>query len=243
VLATRASVTTVQSGLIRTLLVEDDDRLATLTAGYLERHNVLVTCVSDGTRGLGEALKNRYDVILLDIMLPGLDGLEICREIRARSNVPIIMLTARGEEPDRVLGLEFGADDYVAKPFSSRELLARIRAQARRARGEVGPVQRHILVGPLKLDCGCLEASVEGRSLGLTPFEFAILRALAENAGRVLSRERLMELAGNAEEAFDRVIDVHISRVRQKLGDDPKNPQFLKTIRGAGYLFVRPGHS
>ncbi len=221
------------------LLVEDDARLAALTREYLESHGVVVEVAADGKQGLSEALRRRHDVVLLDLMLPGLPGLEVCREIRARSDVPIIVLTARGEEADRVMGLETGADDYLAKPFAPRELLARIRAVTRRARGQAGPVQRQVAVGHLRIDPGARRATLRGKELALTGYEFALLRALAERAGRVLSREQLMELArGTAEEAFDRSIDVHVSRLRAKLGDDPKRPRLLKTVRGAGYVLA-----
>lgn len=230
--------------LIRVLLIEDDERLAQLTARYLEAHRVAVTHVADGDAGLTEAVRHEYDAILLDVMLPGRDGVQVCQEIRAHRDVPIIMLTARGEEADRVLGLEAGADDYITKPFSSRELLARIRAQVRRGRGQVGPMNRPLRVGPLYLDPGSLQASVHGKALQLSAYEFTLLRVLAERAGQVLSRERLLDLAkGNAEESFDRSIDGHISRLRQKLGDDPKNPRLLKTVRGAGYLLAGWGNT
>ncbi len=178
-------------------------------------------------------------MVLLDLMLPGMDGLEVCRELRARSDVPMIMLTARGEEADRVMGLELGADDYLAKPFSPRELLARMRALLRRARGQVGPSTRPIHTGPLSLEPSSRRATLDGKELNLTGYEFALLRVLAERAGRVLTREQLLELAkGTAEESFDRSIDVHISRLRQKLGDDAKHPRLLKTVRGVGYLLA-----
>lgn len=227
---------------ITALLVEDDDRLARLLTDYLGGHGVIVSREADGERGLREALARRWDVVLLDLMLPGRSGLEICRELRTRSDVPVIILTARGEEADRVLGLELGADDYLAKPFSPRELLARIRAQVRRARGQVGPSSRTIEVGPLRIDPSAHAATLAGRELELTGYEFTLLRVLAERAGRVLSREQLLDLArGNAEEAFDRSIDVHVSRLRQKLGDDARHPRWLKTVRGVGYLFSAPG--
>jgi two-component system OmpR family response regulator len=221
------------------LLVEDDARLAALTADYLSGHEVAVTHSSDGRRGLEEALRHRYDVVLLDLMLPGKDGLEVCRELRSRSDVPIIVLTARGEEADRVMGLELGADDYLAKPFSPRELLARMRAVVRRARGKSGPAVEVVRVGQLVVDPGARRATLSGREVHLTGYEFALLHALAARAGRVLTREQLIELAGgSAEEAFDRSIDVHVSRLRHKLGDDPKRPCLLKTVRGAGYLLA-----
>jgi DNA-binding response OmpR family regulator len=221
------------------LLVEDDLRLASLTREYLEGHGVAVHHVADGRRGLAEALTGRFDVVLLDLMLPGKDGLEVCKEVRARSDVPVIVLTARGEEADRVMGLELGADDYLAKPFSPRELLARIRAVTRRAKGRTGPPRGAVRVGGLTVDPAAMRATLDGRELPLTAYEFALLEALARRAGRVLSREQLMELArGSAEEAFDRSIDVHVSRLRQKLGDDPKRPRLIKTVRGSGYVLA-----
>lgn len=229
----------MEDALIHVLLVEDDARLAGLTATYLERNQVVVTHAADGRAGLSEALAHRYDAVLLDLMLPEMDGVEVCRRIRDRSDVPILMLTARGEEADRVMGLEIGADDYIPKPYSPRELLARIRAAVRRARGRAGPSDTPIHIGELTLDPGRLEATLAGAPLDLTPYEFALLKVLAEAAGRVLSREQLMERArGNAEEAFDRSIDVHISRLRHKLGDDPRRPARIRTVRGVGYQYM-----
>jgi len=228
--------------VLTALLVEDDARLAALTRDYLESHGIVVELASDGRRGLAEALARRHDVVLLDLMLPEKHGLEVCRELRARSDVPIIVLTARGEEADRVMGLELGADDYLAKPFSPRELLARIRAVVRRARGQAGPSLQVVRVGPLVLDPAARMARLGDRELQLTGYEFALLKALAERAGRVLTREQLMDLAkGSADESFDRSIDVHVSRLRHKLGDDPRHPQWIKTIRGTGYLLAQGG--
>jgi DNA-binding response OmpR family regulator len=225
--------------LIHILLVEDDARLAALTREYLERHGVAVGSEADGERGLRAALAQRFDAVLLDLMLPGLGGLEVCRRIRERSDVPIIMVTARTEEADRVMGLESGADDYLPKPFSPRELLARVRAVVRRSRGRAGPAQRPVDTGGLHLDPGSRRATLDGRPLELTGYEFALLYALADRAGQVLGRERLMELAtGSAEEAFDRSIDVHVSRLRQKLGDDARAPRRIRTVRGLGYLYA-----
>ena len=221
------------------LLVEDDQRLARLTTQYLSGHGVAVTHVADGARGLEEARRRRFDVVLLDLMLPGMDGLSVCRKLRERSDVPILVLTARGEEPDRVLGLELGADYYIPKPFSARELLARIRAAVRRARGQAGPMDAVLRVGSLVVDPGSRRAALDGHALRLTGYEFDLLRVLASHAGRVISRERLMELSrGSAEDAFDRSIDGHVSRLRQKLGDDSRHPRWLKTVRGAGYVLV-----
>ncbi|HKA91468.1 MAG TPA: response regulator transcription factor [Haliangiales bacterium] len=221
------------------LLVEDDPRIAELTSTYLQRHGIVVTSVADGRRGLREALHGRFDVVLLDLTLPDRDGLDVCRELRAASSVPIIVITARGEEADRVMGLELGADDYVPKPFSARELLARIRAVVRRATGRAGPATDIIRVGDLALDPGARRATLQGHELALTSYEFSLLYALASRAGRVLSREQIIELAGrNPEESFDRSIDVHISRLRQKLGDNPRHPRVLKTVRGVGYILT-----
>ena len=224
---------------ITVLYVEDDERLARLTASYLESHGVKVTIVSSGLDAVQEALRVRPDVVLLDLMLPGIDGLEVCRRLRARLDTPIVIVTAHGDEPDRVVGLEGGADDYVVKPFSSRELLARVRAQARRARGRVGPANQAIVVGELRIDPAAMQVTLANRAVGLTTYEFALLRALAERAGQVLTREQLMDLAkGSSEEAFDRSIDVHVSHLRQKLGDDSRNPRLLKTVRGVGYMLA-----
>ena len=224
---------------IKVLLVEDDTRLAQLTARYLESHGVVVTVTHDGIEGQAEALRRQYDCIVLDLMLPGRDGLEVTRELRARTDVPILMVTARAEEADRVLGLEVGADDYVTKPFSPRELLARIRATVRRVRGQAGPQQQTIQVGELVLDPQRMTVTLEGKPIDVTAYEFSILRALAQRPGRVLSREQLLDLAkGSAELSFDRSIDVHVSRLRAKLGDDSRSPKILKTVRGVGYLLA-----
>jgi DNA-binding response OmpR family regulator len=221
--------------------IEDDQKLARLTAKYLEGHGVRVTLAADAREGLASVLRERPDVILLDLMLPGTDGLELCRQLRARVDTPILMVTARGEEADRVMGLEGGADDYIAKPFSSRELLARIRAHARRARGKVGPAVGLVSVGTMVIDPAGRRVTVGGVELTLTTYEFDLLRALAERAGRVLTREQLVDLVrGSPDEAFERSIDVHVSHLRKKLGDDPRNPRILRTVRGVGYLFTAP---
>ncbi|QSQ11411.1 response regulator transcription factor [Myxococcus landrumensis] len=223
------------------LLIEDDSHLARLTAEYLERYGVRTCIARDGELGLQEASRRSFDAILIDIMLPRKDGLTVCRELRARSAVPILMLTARGEEADRVMGLELGADDYLAKPFSSRELLARIQALVRRSRGHLGPSREVLRVGELTLDRAAMKATLKGQALPLTQHEFALLLGLAERAGRVLSREQLLELAkhGGVDGPVDRAIDVHVSRLRQKLGDDARHPRLLKTVRGVGYVLER----
>ena len=237
------AVTVPDAGIL-VLYVEDDDRLAQLTAKYLESHGVRVVVVSNGLEAVGQAVRLRPDVVLLDLMLPGIDGLEVCRRLRSRLDTPVLMVTAHGDETDRVVGLEGGADDYIVKPFSSRELLARIRAQARRARGRAGPSGQAVVVGALRIEPQAMQATLEGRPIQLTTYEFALLRALAHRAGHVLSREQLIDLVrGSAEEAFDRSIDVHISHLRQKLGDDPRSPRLLKTVRGVGYMLAGAGAS
>ena len=234
-----SSVTDTSLASIKVLLVEDDERLAQLTARYLESHGVLVTIAATGVEGQAEALRRQYDCLVLDVMLPGRDGIEVTRALRARTDVPIVMVTARTEEADRVLGLEVGADDYVTKPFSPRELLARIRATVRRVRGQAGPTQQTVQVGGLVLDPQKMTVTLDGNPVEVTAYEFSILRALAQRPGRVLSREQLLDLAkGSAELSFDRSIDVHVSRLRAKLGDDSRNPKILKTVRGAGYLLA-----
>jgi DNA-binding response OmpR family regulator len=220
------------------LFIEDDERLARFTIEYLNKHGASVTHFTDGKRGLQEALLRRHDAVILDLMLPMMDGISLCRELRKHSDVPVLIVTARTEESERVQGLELGADDYISKPFSPRELLARIRAAVRRARGLVGP-QSVLRAGPLELSTQSLTATLHGKALDLTTYEFEILRVLAERKGQVLERERILELAkGNAEDAFDRSIDVRISRLRQKLGDDPRHPVILRTIRGIGYMLA-----
>jgi two-component system, OmpR family, response regulator len=229
----------MEPSTLHVLLVEDDAKLARLTRDYLEQHGLRVTHVADGPAAIRSGRQPDIDAIILDVMLPGVDGFEVCRELRKTTHVPIIAVTARVDIADRVLGLELGADDYVTKPFSARELLARIHAITRRAQGRAGPPAREIRVGGLVLDCEGLTAALNGEPLSLTSYEFALLRVFAEHPGRVLSRERLLELAkGNADEAFDRSIDVRVSRLRQKLGDDSRHPRLLKTIRGSGYVLA-----
>jgi len=230
-----------ESEPIAVLYIEDDARLARLTARYLESHGLRVLLSGDARDGIAAVIRERPDVILLDLMLPGADGLEACHELRSRVDTPIIMVTARGEEVDRVMGLEGGADDYIAKPFSSRELLARVRAQARRARGHAGPATGALRVGALALAGASRQATLDGKDLVLTTYEFSLLRVLAERAGRVLTREQIIDLVrGSPDEVFDRSIDVHISHLRHKLGDDPRNPRGLKTVRGVGYMLATP---
>ncbi len=224
---------------LHVLLVEDDAKLARLTRDYLEQQGLRVTHVADGQTAIRAGLAPDIDVVVLDLMLPSVDGFEVCRALRRESHVPIIAVTARVDVADRVLGLELGADDYVTKPFVARELLARIHAVTRRAQGRAGPPAQKLRVGRLVLDLQGMSATLDGQPLSLTSYEFALLRVFAEHPGRVLARERLLELAkGNADDAFDRSIDVRVSRLRQKLGDDSRHPVLLKTIRGSGYVLT-----
>ncbi|WP_437806479.1 response regulator transcription factor [Sorangium sp. So ce1078] len=231
---------TAERGTASIVYIEDDEKLAQLTARYLESHDIRVTLATEAREGIACVLRERPDVVLLDLMLPELDGFEVCQQLRARVDTPIIMVTARGEEADRVMGLEGGADDYIAKPFSARELLARIRAQARRARGLAGLAsERRLVAGSLTIDPTARRATLGGAELSLTTYEFDLLHALAGRAGRVLTREQLVDLVrGSADDAFDRSIDVHISHLRKKLGDEPRSPRIIKTVRGIGYLFA-----
>ena len=231
------------------LLVDDDARLASLVSEYLGRNEIEVTVAPDGERGLSLAAKSRFDVVLLDIMLPGIDGLEVCRRLRAggESAVPVIMLTAKGDDVDKIVGLELGADDYLAKPFNPRELLARIRAVLRRASGVAaggsgaGERQR-FKTGELEIDFAAREVMVGGTRQVLTHFEFELLTLLAKAAGRVLSRDHLLDaLKGEEYETFDRSIDVHVSKLRGKLEPNPKEPRYIKTVRGVGYVLARDG--
>jgi DNA-binding response OmpR family regulator len=227
----------------RVLLIDDDVRLFELLKSYLEQNGFAVTCAADGPAGLTALSTGLFDAVLLDVMMPGMDGLEVMKRIRARGNrVPVLMLTAKGDETDRVVGLELGADDYVAKPFSPRELLARMRAVLRRSSPADAGASDLIKVGEVAIDVSARQASLEGRAVDLTGVEFDILVALARRAGRVVPREALLSEAGRADVSVsDRTVDVHISHLRQKLGDDPKAPKRIKTVRGVGYVFAKDG--
>jgi two-component system phosphate regulon response regulator OmpR len=222
----------------RILIIEDDERLAAMLAEYLGAAGLEVAACRDGASGLAHAARGGVDAVILDVMLPDLDGFEVCRRVRAGSDVPILMLTARGEETDRIVGLELGADDYLSKPFSPRELLARLRAiLRRRARPAPGAC---LTIGRLEIDRDARSVKLAGEPRSLTGHQFELLWALAQHAGRVLSREQLMELVrGESLEAFDRSIDVHISRIRAAIEDDPAQPRRVLTVRGAGYVFAR----
>jgi len=220
------------------LLIEDDRRLAEMVSEYLGEAGFRVAVAAAGRAGLERLTREPYDALVLDLMLPDMDGLELCRQLRATSDTPVLMLTARGDAMDRVVGLEVGADDYLPKPFEPRELLARLRAILRR-RGRAGPSST-LRFGRLEIDRDARRVRVDGAERSLTGHQFALLVALAERAGRVLSRDALMDLVKGEElEAFDRSIDVHVSRIRAVIEDDPKRPRRLLTVRGAGYVFAR----
>ena len=220
------------------LLIEDDARLAEMVAEYLGEVGFRVAVAAAGRVGLERLTREPYDALVLDLMLPDMDGLEVCRQLRAKSDIPVLMLTARGEAMDRIVGLEIGADDYLPKPFEPRELLARLRAILRR-RQPGGPANV-LRFGRLEVDCDARVVRVDGAERSLTGHQFTLLVALAQKAGRVLSRNALMDLVkGEALEAFDRSIDVHISRIRAAIEDDPKRPRRILTVRGAGYVFAK----
>ncbi len=230
----------------RLLLVDDDLKLCRLIREYLEPMGYTVTVAHNGPDGLEMAVGSEFDAVILDVMLPRLDGFEVLKLLRARSNVPVLMLTGLGDEADRIVGLEIGADDYLPKTFSTRELLARLRAVIRRSR--ITASQRKderepaVVVGDLKVDPEARAAWLSERSIDLTTVEFDLLLSLARANGRVKTRERLLlEVAERDFEAFDRSIDVHISSIRRKMGDDPKSPRFIQTIRGVGYMMLKPG--
>ncbi|MBI5543059.1 MAG: response regulator transcription factor [Deltaproteobacteria bacterium] len=221
----------------RVLIIDDDEELNALLTEYLGRYGFVTATAAHPEEGLRAIKAQPPDILVLDVMLPGMDGFAVCRKVRETSRVPIVMLTARGDVPDRILGLELGADDYLPKPFEPRELVARLNAVLRR--GPLAPPAERIRVGELELDVSARMASLQGRALCLTTAEFELLCLLVRHRGRVLSRERILdETRGLDWEAFDRSIDVLVSRLRHKLGDDSKNPGFIKTIWGRGYSFV-----
>jgi two-component system phosphate regulon response regulator OmpR len=218
----------------RILLVEDDPRLAEMLSEYLGQAGFRVTVAPLGATALAQLAGAQYDAVVLDLMLPDMDGLDVCRQVRATSDTPVLMLSARGDAIDRIVGLELGADDYLPKPFQPRELLARLRV-----RGGLAS-ERSLHFGRLEVDTAARAARLDGVQCELTGYQFDLLVALAEKAGRVLSREVLMDLVkGEHLEAFDRSIDVHMSRIRAAIEDDPKKPRRVITVRGAGYVFAK----
>ena len=224
----------------RVLMIEDDQGLSAMVAEYLEPLGIHVTACPTAAEGLRLLGKNAFDGLLLDVMLPDLDGFEVCRRVRIEHDIPILMLTARGDEMDRIVGLELGADDYLPKPFNPRELLARLRAILRRGSAAAGRRQQILRFGRLEIDRGARAVRVDGDERAVTGYQFDLLWELATRAGRVMSREALMEtVRGEQLEAFDRSLDVHISRIRAVIEDDPKHPRRIITVRGAGYVFAK----
>src|ERR687892_499311 len=219
------------------LLIDDDERLAALLTEYLERFNFAVRAVAHPNEGLLAVRTDPPDIVVLDVMLPDMDGFAVCRKIRETSRVPIVMLTARGDVTDRIVGLELGADDYVPKPFEPRELLARMQAFLRR--GPAAGADDRVRIGPWEVNWTTSAVRLHGQVIPLTSAEFERPGLLGRNRGRVLSRDRIMdETRGIDWDAYDRSIDVLVSRIRQKLGDDSKQPAFIRTVRGLGYSFV-----
>jgi len=225
---------------LRVLCIDDDRRLYELLASFLAPNGVTLVHAIDGAQGLAALDRDVFDAVLLDVMMPGMDGLQVCQRIRQTKQVPIIMLTARGDEADRVVGLELGADDYVPKPFSPRELLARLRAVLRRA--QPAAVVAEIVIGRVAIDVGARQVRVGAQPAELTGLEFDILLALARRPGRVVPRETLLAEAGRDDITVnDRTVDVHVSHLRRKLGDDSKSPRLIKTVRGVGYVLAPAG--
>ena len=236
-------------GRTRLLMIDDDRKLCRLVTSYLEPLGFDVAAVHTGPEGVERATsaEEKWHAVILDVMLPGIDGFEVLKKIRARSQVPVLMLTARGDETDRIVGLEVGADDYLPKTFSTRELLARLRAVLRRSAAtaaatpgaEAPPAE--LVVGPLRVNLDARSAVLDTAPLVLTPVEFDLLASLAKAKGRVKTREALLdECRDRNYDVFDRSIDVHISALRKKLGDDAKEPRFIRTVRSAGYMMVGP---
>ncbi|MBI1762313.1 MAG: response regulator transcription factor [Acidobacteria bacterium] len=225
------------------LIVDDDQKLCRLVRDYLAPLGYEVESAHTGPEGLEKARTGDYQAVILDCMLPGMDGFEVLRQLRRDSTVPVLMLTALGDEADRIVGLEIGADDYLPKTFSTRELLARLRAVTRRAQitsQQAALEAEELSIQELSVNLAARRAAIRGQTLVLTPVEFDLLACLARAADRVLSRDHLLdEISGRDYEVFDRSIDVHISSLRRKLGDDPKNPSYIKTVRSAGYMLLR----
>jgi DNA-binding response OmpR family regulator len=227
----------------RLLVIDDDRKLCRLIGDYLSPLGYAVTAVHTGPEGVDKATEEEWHAVILDLMLPGMDGFEVLRRIRKKSDAPVLMLTARGDEADRIVGLEIGADDYLPKTFSTRELLARLRAVTRRSRGgkKADEPETEVVVGNIRINTGAHTAAVGDQPLVLTPVEYDLLLALARSRGRVRSREALIEdIRDRHYDVFDRSIDVHISALRKKLGDDAKNPRIIRTVRSAGYMMVNP---
>jgi DNA-binding response OmpR family regulator len=224
----------------RILLVEDDPRLAEMLCEYLGQAGFAVTVAPLGATALERLAGADYDAVVLDLMLPDMDGLDVCRQLRTKTDTPVLMLTARGEPVDRIVGLELGADDYLPKPFEPRELLARLRAVLRRRSRTMAPGEKALTFGRLEIDTAAHLVRLDGAQCELTSYQFDLLVTLAKNAGRVLSRDALLDaVKGEQLESFDRSIDVHISRIRAAIEDNPKKPRRVITVRGSGYVFAK----
>lgn len=240
----KAPSSAASTGLARVLVIDDDKKLCRLIADYLAPLGYDVAAVHSGPEGVERATSEPWRAIILDLMLPGLDGFEVLKRIRAKCDVPVLMLTARGEEADRIVGLEIGADDYLPKTFSTRELLARLRAVTRRTTRAAAPATggaAELVVGQLRVNPDTRTAVLGDEPLTLTPVEFDLLASLARARGRVKTREALLEEIRERDyDVFDRSIDVHISGLRRKLGDDPKAPRYIRTLRSAGYMLINP---
>ncbi len=227
---------------VKVLLIDDDERLASMLAQYLSGHEHGVVWAPDGEAGIQKLETERFDVVVLDVMLPGEDGFALLPRLRSGSDVPVLMLTARGDDSDRIVGLELGADDYLSKPFNPRELVARLRALVRRHRRSLGAstgAEKVLRLGRLEIDRARRIVRLDGNERELTGYQFDLLVALAENAGRVMTRDELLRRSrGRGLEPFDRSIDVHVSRIRAAVEDDPREPHRILTIRGVGYVFA-----
>ncbi|GFN22813.1 MAG: response regulator transcription factor [Thermoanaerobacteraceae bacterium] len=220
------------------LVVEDEEKIKDMVAGYLTREGFRVQTAVTGLEALQLLERHKFDLVVLDWMLPGLSGLEVCKQVRQKSDVPIIMLTARSEEVDKLLGLELGADDYITKPFSLRELVARIKVVLRRSKGQETSRQEELTIGDLYINFTTREVRIDQREIELTPTEFALLSVMARHPGRVFSRMQLLDLAlGEAFLGYERSVDTHISNLRKKIEKDPGNPEYILTVYGVGYKF------
>jgi two-component system response regulator CpxR len=226
----------------RILIIDDDVELCSMIAEYLRPEGFTVEAVHNGERGLQRALSKEHDLLLLDVMLPGMNGFDLLRQLRTSSDLRVLLLTARGDDVDRIVGLEIGADDYLPKPFNPRELLARVRAILRRPQNGKGPeAGERLIIGDVEIDLGSRTATRNGESVELTSVEFNLLETLLRSAGKIVSREELAQkVLGRNLNLFDRSIDVHISKLRKKLGEVISGGERIKTVRGAGYLYALP---
>lgn len=231
---------------MKILIIDDDKKLCRLVADYLAPMGYDVDAAHNGSDGLEKIRVNDFDAVILGVMMPRMDGFEVLKRLRTTSDIPVLMLTARGEETDRIVGLEMGADDYLPKTFSSHKLLARLRAVTRRyratqRRAASQNANERLVFGDLEIDPGARTARLGSKTLNLTPIEYELLARLARSRGRVLTRDQLLDaVAGRSYEVFDRSVDVHISSLRRKLGEDPRNPTYIQTVRAAGYMFKGP---